>query len=94
MLKNDPKPSIGALTNAVHTPVKCSNRARGQCACPYTITYESLPLQSGCSFPASWAGSWFQSGVQGLIGINSTHIQAKGECADTEATDKFLVYDR
>ncbi|KAL0809330.1 hypothetical protein ABMA28_011539 [Loxostege sticticalis] len=48
----------------------------------------------GCTFPESWTGSWFQSGYPGLIAINSTHIQSKGECAETESSDKFLLYDR
>ncbi|XP_045771075.1 uncharacterized protein LOC123871357 isoform X1 [Maniola jurtina] len=48
----------------------------------------------GCTFPAEWTGSWFQSGIMGLIAINSTHIQSKGECSETEAYDKFLLYDR
>ncbi|CAH0712862.1 unnamed protein product, partial [Brenthis ino] len=48
----------------------------------------------GCTFPAEWTGSWFQSGYIGLIAINSTHIQSKGECSETESYDKFLLYDR
>ncbi|XP_046975811.1 uncharacterized protein LOC124541924 isoform X1 [Vanessa cardui] len=48
----------------------------------------------GCTFPAEWTGSWFQSGYLGLIAINSTHIQSKGECSETESYDKFLLYDR
>ncbi|XP_023936992.2 uncharacterized protein LOC112045140 isoform X2 [Bicyclus anynana] len=48
----------------------------------------------GCTFPAEWTGSWFQSGFPGLIAINSTHIHSKGECSETEAYDKFLLYDR
>ncbi|XP_072948588.1 uncharacterized protein [Epargyreus clarus] len=48
----------------------------------------------GCTFPADWTGSWFQSGIPGLIAINSTHIQSKGECSETESYDKFLLYDR
>ncbi|XP_028172102.1 uncharacterized protein LOC114361308 [Ostrinia furnacalis] len=55
--------------------------------------FSSLP-GGGCTFPESWTGSWFQSGYPGLIVINSTHIQSKGECAETESTDKFLLYDR
>ncbi|XP_073965111.1 uncharacterized protein [Choristoneura fumiferana] len=48
----------------------------------------------GCTFPDSWTGSWFQSGIPGLIAINATHIQSKGECSETESYDKFLLYDR
>ncbi|XP_061381591.1 uncharacterized protein LOC116776565 [Danaus plexippus] len=48
----------------------------------------------GCTFPPEWTGSWFQSGVPGLISINSTHIQSRGECSETESYDKFLLYDR
>ncbi|CAG4967798.1 unnamed protein product [Colias eurytheme] len=48
----------------------------------------------GCTFPSEWTGSWFQSGVPQLIDINSTHIQMKGECSETESYDKFLLYDR
>ncbi|KAL4711191.1 hypothetical protein ACJJTC_019032 [Scirpophaga incertulas] len=48
----------------------------------------------GCTFPESWTGSWFQSGNPGLIAINSTHIQLKGECIEMDSTDKFLLYDR
>ncbi|XP_050685747.1 uncharacterized protein LOC126980182 isoform X2 [Leptidea sinapis] len=48
----------------------------------------------GCTFPAEWTGSWFQSGIPSLIAINSTHIQMKGECSETESFDKFLLYDR
>ncbi|XP_063545478.1 uncharacterized protein LOC134753512 isoform X1 [Cydia strobilella] len=48
----------------------------------------------GCTFPESWTGAWFQSGVPGLVSINQTHIQSKGECSETESYDKFLLYDR
>ncbi|XP_052749112.1 uncharacterized protein LOC113514431 [Galleria mellonella] len=48
----------------------------------------------GCTFPEGWTGRWFQSGNNGLIDINSTHIQSKGECSETESYDKFLLYDR
>ncbi|XP_047513215.1 uncharacterized protein LOC125055053 [Pieris napi] len=48
----------------------------------------------GCTFPAEWTGSWFQSGIPSLIDINSTHIQMKGECSETESYDKFLLHDR
>ncbi|XP_059057133.1 uncharacterized protein LOC131850786 [Achroia grisella] len=48
----------------------------------------------GCTFPEGWTGSWFLSGNPGLIAINSTHIQSKGECSETESYDKFLLYDR
>nr|XP_049707272.1 uncharacterized protein LOC110382384 [Helicoverpa armigera] len=48
----------------------------------------------GCNFPEGWTGGWFQSGIPGLIYINSTTMQGKGECAETDANDKFLVYDR
>ncbi|KAM3955674.1 uncharacterized protein ACR2FA_010391 [Aphomia sociella] len=48
----------------------------------------------GCTFSESWTGSWFQSGNPGLIAINSTHIQSKGECFETDSYDKFLLYDR
>ncbi|XP_045457852.1 uncharacterized protein LOC123668102 [Melitaea cinxia] len=51
-------------------------------------------LGGGCTFSPEWTGSWFQSGYPGLIGINSTHIQSKGECSETESTDKFLLYDK
>ncbi|KPI96237.1 hypothetical protein RR46_12267, partial [Papilio xuthus] len=47
-----------------------------------------------CTFPAGWAGSWFQSGSPALIAINSTHIHSKGECYESESYDKFLLYDR
>ncbi|XP_026322680.1 uncharacterized protein LOC113232233 isoform X2 [Hyposmocoma kahamanoa] len=50
--------------------------------------------RGGCTFPVDWSGSWFQSGYPGLISINSTHIHSKGECAETESYDKFLLYDR
>ncbi|CAH2056145.1 unnamed protein product, partial [Iphiclides podalirius] len=55
-----------------------------------------MPLSAGggCTFPADWTGSWFQSGNPGLIAINSTHIQSKGECYESESYDKFLLYDR
>lgn len=48
----------------------------------------------GCNFPASWTGGWFQSGMVGLIYINSTTMQGKGDCAETDSNDKFLVYDK
>ncbi|XP_013146670.1 PREDICTED: uncharacterized protein LOC106109630 [Papilio polytes] len=48
----------------------------------------------GCTFPAGWAGSWFQSGSPALIAINATHIHSKGECYESESYDKFLLYDR
>ncbi|KAJ0182986.1 hypothetical protein K1T71_000962 [Dendrolimus kikuchii] len=48
----------------------------------------------GCTFPEGWTGSWFQSGINGLITINSTHIYLKGECSETDSNDKFLLYDR
>ncbi|KOB67952.1 Uncharacterized protein OBRU01_16791, partial [Operophtera brumata] len=44
-------------------------------------------------FTQTWIGSWFQSGTLGLIAINSTHIQSKGDCAETDGNDKFLVHD-
>ncbi|KAH9645366.1 hypothetical protein HF086_011130 [Spodoptera exigua] len=47
----------------------------------------------GCNFPEGWTGGWFQSGIPGLIYINSTTMQGKGECAETDSNDKFLVYD-
>ncbi|XP_041971043.1 uncharacterized protein LOC121727334 [Aricia agestis] len=56
-----------------------------------TAVYSS---HGACTFPAEWTGNWFQSGVPNAIGINSTHIHNKGECAETEAFDKFLLYDR
>ncbi|KAL1500971.1 hypothetical protein ABEB36_006381 [Hypothenemus hampei] len=46
-----------------------------------------------CKFQENWQGRWFQSGVQGLILINSTHIESKGECYEVQG-DKYLVYDR
>ncbi|XP_066144281.1 uncharacterized protein [Euwallacea fornicatus] len=49
--------------------------------------------KGGCQFRKSWQGRWFQSGVQGLIFINSTHIESKGECYE-EQGDKYLVYDK
>ncbi|XP_075988718.1 uncharacterized protein LOC142984787 [Anticarsia gemmatalis] len=48
----------------------------------------------GCNFPEGWTGGWFQSGIPGLIYINSTNMQGKGDCAETDSNDKFLVYDR
>lgn len=48
----------------------------------------------GCNFPEGWTGGWFQSGIPGLIYINSTTMQGKGDCAETDSNDKFLVYDR
>ncbi|KAJ8706340.1 hypothetical protein PYW08_010966 [Mythimna loreyi] len=48
----------------------------------------------GCNFPEGWTGGWFQSGTPGLIYINSTTMQGKGDCAETDSNDKFMVYDR
>ncbi|GLG95366.1 Uncharacterized protein GBIM_02347 [Gryllus bimaculatus] len=48
--------------------------------------------EAGCRFPAHWAGSWFQSGVQ-LVRINASHIETKGECLQA-AGDKFLIEDK
>ncbi|XP_038219799.1 uncharacterized protein LOC119838063 [Zerene cesonia] len=58
------------------------------------LAWTVYPSYGGCTFPAEWTGSWFQSGIPQLIGINSTHIQMKGECSETESYDKFLLYDR
>ncbi|KAH1011634.1 hypothetical protein HUJ04_000962 [Dendroctonus ponderosae] len=46
-----------------------------------------------CQFKQNWQGRWFQSGIQGLILINNTHIESKGECYE-EQGDKYLVYDK
>lgn len=47
----------------------------------------------GCQFPASWAGRWFQSGEEGLITINSTHIGTKGECIESRG-DRYITLDK
>lgn len=49
--------------------------------------------KAGCQFRKTWQGHWFQSGVPGLILINSTHIESKGECYEVQG-DKYLVYDK
>ncbi|CAB3237553.1 unnamed protein product [Arctia plantaginis] len=56
--------------------------------------YRQIADGGGCNFPDTWTGGWFQSGIPGLIYINSTSMQGKGECAETDGTDKFLVYDK
>lgn len=44
-----------------------------------------------CSFPARWAGNWFQSGVHHLITITSSSISTKGKCLEVDG-EKYLVY--
>lgn len=48
----------------------------------------------GCQFKETWFGSWFQSGMPALITINSTFMSVKGECAENDGDDKYLIYDR
>ncbi|XP_077284440.1 uncharacterized protein LOC143909988 [Arctopsyche grandis] len=50
-------------------------------------------IYGGCEFPAQWAGKWFQSGVQQSLIVNSSHIETKGECYESQG-DKFLLHDR
>ncbi|XP_050316185.1 uncharacterized protein LOC126750580 [Anthonomus grandis grandis] len=59
----------------------------------YSALYiNSVSFLAGCVFRKSWHGRWFQSGVQGLILINSTHIESKGQCYEEEG-DKYLVFE-
>ncbi|XP_015603491.1 uncharacterized protein LOC107271703 [Cephus cinctus] len=47
-----------------------------------------------CEFPSHWRGSWFQSGVPGLVTINGSIITNKGQCVAVGDGDKFLVQDQ
>uniref|UniRef100_A0A6M2DED8 Putative conserved secreted protein n=1 Tax=Xenopsylla cheopis TaxID=163159 RepID=A0A6M2DED8_XENCH len=49
---------------------------------------------SYCTFPSHWSGSWFQSGIQTSIEINTTHILQKGSCVESDSRGKFLLHDR
>ncbi|XP_066991196.2 uncharacterized protein [Anabrus simplex] len=52
-----------------------------------------LAIDGTCEFPRQWSGRWFQSGVQNLININTTHIETKGECLEHDG-DKFIIEDK
>lgn len=47
----------------------------------------------GCEFPKGWTGRWFQSGVPTLIAINTSAIETKGECVESDG-DKFITEDK
>ncbi|BES94592.1 Hypothetical protein NTJ_07401 [Nesidiocoris tenuis] len=50
--------------------------------------------RKGCQFPTSWAGQWFQLGLdKPVININSSFIETKGECSQSDR-EKFLVFDK
>lgn len=51
------------------------------------------PTHGSCTFPGSWAGGWFQSGIIPRVLINASHIETKGECVETDAHDKFVLHD-
>lgn len=78
--------------------IRCVFRAEYGRLVAHVLLLLSLAVYSsyggGCTFPEGWTGSWFQSGNPGLITINKTHIQMKGECYETDSNDKFLLYYR
>ncbi|XP_044763099.1 uncharacterized protein LOC123320024 [Coccinella septempunctata] len=59
----------------------------------WILTVFFAVAKGGCTFNKTWSGRWFQSGLQNLVFINSTHIETKGECFENQA-DKYLVYNR
>ncbi|CAB0010452.1 unnamed protein product [Nesidiocoris tenuis] len=70
----------------------------------YLLKKQAVPYKSyqnpvsqmveGCQFPTSWAGQWFQLGLdKPVININSSFIETKGECSQSDR-EKFLVFDK
>nr|CAD7440896.1 unnamed protein product [Timema bartmani] len=47
-----------------------------------------------CQLPADWSGLWFQNRVENLIVINTTHIETKGECVQSDGSEKFIFEDK
>ncbi|XP_043280833.1 uncharacterized protein [Venturia canescens] len=47
----------------------------------------------GCKFPSHWSGSWFQSGVQGMVVVNGTNISSKGQCMQADG-EKFIILEQ
>nr|CAD7263704.1 unnamed protein product [Timema shepardi] len=46
-----------------------------------------------CQLPADLSGLWFQNRVENLIVINTTHIETKGECVQSDGSEKFIFED-
>lgn len=72
-----------------------------QCLGALANSVSSRSNSEKCSFPAEWAGEWFQSRVENNITITATSISEKGECLkEVKKTSgdfgqrMFHVYDR
>nr|CAD7589849.1 unnamed protein product [Timema genevievae] len=50
--------------------------------------------KDNCQLPADWSGLWFQNRVENLIVINTTHIETKGECVQSDGSEKFIFEDK
>nr|CAD7201513.1 unnamed protein product [Timema douglasi] len=50
--------------------------------------------KDNCQLPADLSGLWFQNRVENLIVINTTHIETKGECVQSDGSEKFIFEDK
>ncbi|XP_066908224.1 uncharacterized protein [Halyomorpha halys] len=67
---------------------------RGFWPCLLVLSSILVTTHGGCQLPPTWAGEWFQLGSgKSSIAINSTHIESKGECKESDG-DKFVFHDR
>lgn len=59
----------------------------------YFHIFDSFFFVTGCKFPSHWSGSWFQSGVQGMVVVNGTNISSKGQCMQADG-EKFIIQEQ